>query len=182
MNPFLRQPISSNNRFSALSEDNEEEIKPTRFNTQDKPTTYTHRENIFKLQPRLHGNVNQVEKEQELDLSGFKNSLSKNPIKKSQAFEISFGAKLREEVNLVTQRETNKKTFEESMTKEVSLHEDTPMDTLRKLCELYAYQERWGRYWYGDEKYNEMYGIEGTDRNLYDNQGEEMLHYESDSE
>lgn len=122
------------------------------------------RVNLFLQQKKEEAIKNQPITEATLDIQAeqdfptlFEPKLEKKEANSAQSFtEKLKDALARKEVIEVTK--TN--TFEDDISVPISERMVTPIDTLNKLCELYAYQERWGRFWYGNEAYNEMYGIE----------------------
>jgi hypothetical protein len=178
MNPFLK----SSNRFSALIEEGEEQqpirkektnfeydsSRNTFLNPKPKPTQHhQHRTsqyysgNSFQKKSYIVEPIEEVVIDHSVDVDCFV-PLGGSTIVNVHAIpqtEFSFANKLKAEVVCAKEKDTDTKRtiFVERATKG-----DTPNDTLNKLCDLYAYQERWGRYWYGNEAYDEMYGIQST--------------------
>lgn len=140
--------------------------------------------NIRSFQPVQAPAVN--EKPLDIDIESFQPLGKVNKVETTTENKVSFANTVMKEADKKYSYTHHKtKSFEETLSEENNENTgDTPADTLRKLCELYAYQERWGRYWYGDEKYNEMYGIQDRRRNQFtDDQHEHYFsepEYESD--
>lgn len=124
------------------------------------------RVNLFLQQKKEEDIKNQPVTEDSLDIEAEQDfpTLFQPKLEKTETNATSsFTAKLKEALARKEVEEVvpKKKFFEEEeVVAPVGDRALTPMEILNKLCELYAWQERWGRYWYGNEAYNEMYGIE----------------------
>lgn len=120
------------------------------------------RVNLFLQQKQEEAIKNQPVTEATIEIQGEQDFPTLfEPKPKAEKKELSFTEKLKESLARKEVVEIpKKKTFEDEISVPMIERVVTPLDTLYKLCELYAFQERWGRYWYGNEAYNEMYGIE----------------------
>lgn len=120
------------------------------------------RVNLFLQQKREDAIKNQPKTEDTIDIQAEQDFPTLfEPKQEKKETKISFTEKLKEALARKEVVEvTKKKSFEDEVSVPISERKVTPLDTLDKLCELYVWQEKWGRFWYGNEAYNEMYGIE----------------------
>lgn len=162
INPF-KDSFKVTNRFSVFEEKEEKEEKKEKEKKEkeEKAGTYNRVNNNF-LKPHVRRNeyyIQEVKQEEKtLCSSDFPELFVSKNEDKSQNKTLCFANKLLEKADEEKNEIVEVKTMEEDVKPKVVLH--TPIDTLNALCDLYAYQERWGRYWYGDEAYDEMYSID----------------------
>ena len=169
INPFKNDGLKVTNRFSMLEE---KEAKPERKEEKEekfkKAEPYSRVNNSF-LRPQLQKNAyyyaEEPTPEKTLSPSDFPELLIQKKATNTENKNMDFATKLLQKNEVKKNEVVEVKDVEEDMKQLNVCH--TPMDTLNALCELYAYQERWGRYWYGSEAYDEMYGIDRS-INQYD--------------
>jgi len=161
MNPFKQDGLKVTNRFSVFQEKEQEKENPE---TLKKSDPYSRENNSF-LKPQLRKNEYyyyvEESKPQEptLSPSDFPELFVMKKENNIEKQHLEFANKLMQKNDDDKNKIVEVKDVEEYV-KPLDNKSQTPMDTLNALCELYAYQERWGRYWYGSEAYDEMYGID----------------------